>query len=97
MYIVSRQLERMKEEDPDRRVIFILFSSEVTILGDCGEMNRASVDTNIKNNHAKLLEKGQGYLTDIGVRCLSESYRYVYLIWLDSFPLLSQQTLAGCY
>ncbi|KAK3093559.1 hypothetical protein FSP39_017307 [Pinctada imbricata] len=70
---VKRQLERLKEEDPDRRVIFILFSSEVTILGDCGTGATKVINTDLGNNDV-LLERGKTYSNSMEIKCLSESY-----------------------
>ncbi|XP_033730319.1 circularly permutated Ras protein 1-like [Pecten maximus] len=70
---LKRQLERLKLENPDRRVILIQFDREVTVLGD-GSQELFQVDRNIRHSFDNLIGSGQQYAQQMDFRTLGESY-----------------------
>ncbi|KAJ8309347.1 hypothetical protein KUTeg_014221 [Tegillarca granosa] len=68
-----RQLERLKIENESRKVIFVLFSSDVVLLGD-GSQTSVNVNESEFNAFDSLLSTGQKYTSDINIRPLAESY-----------------------
>ncbi|XP_033731014.1 circularly permutated Ras protein 1-like, partial [Pecten maximus] len=70
---LKRQLERLKLENPDRRVILIQFDGDVTIIGD-GSQEPFQVDRHITHSFSKLKRSGQQYAQQMDIRTLGESY-----------------------
>ncbi|XP_033729364.1 circularly permutated Ras protein 1-like [Pecten maximus] len=70
---LKRQLERLKLENPDRRVILIQFATDVTIIGD-GSQEPFQVDSNISYSFDNLISSGQQYAQQMDIRTLGESY-----------------------
>ncbi|XP_033730993.1 circularly permutated Ras protein 1-like, partial [Pecten maximus] len=70
------QLERLKLENPERRVILIQFGTEVTIIGD-GSQEPFQVDRNIRHSFDNLISSGQQYAQDMDIRTLGESHNVI--------------------
>ncbi|XP_060080310.1 circularly permutated Ras protein 1-like [Ylistrum balloti] len=70
---LKRQLERLKLENPDRRVILVQFATDVTILGD-GSQESYQVESHIRDSFDRLVQCGQQYAQQMDIRTLGESY-----------------------
>lgn len=70
---LKRQLERLKLENPDRRVVLIQFGTEVTIIGD-GSQEPVQVDSHIRDSFSNLVDNGKSYGQQMDIRTLGESY-----------------------
>ncbi|OWF45608.1 circularly permutated Ras protein 1-like [Mizuhopecten yessoensis] len=70
---LKRQLERLKLENPDRRVILVQFANDVTIIGD-GAQEPFLVDSHIKDSFDGLVACGKQYAQQMDTRTLEESY-----------------------